>query len=1082
MAHPDLSSPVDRAKLSGVRDLPEREPALSPERVSVERGEAGVSEQPIASDGPEIFAFGEFELDVTTYKLRQGGREVSLQPKVFDAIRHLIERQGRLVRKQELLDALWPGEHVNETAVPWTISRARKVLGQGRDDAQPIETVRGRGYRFTGDVRLVRTSGTALAVSPAFELPPAPSDAIAGVAPGDPFVGRAEAMEKLIAAMHGARAGRGRLCLLTGEAGIGKTRCVNEFATVARRLRLSVWTGRCLEGGRTAAFWPWVQVLRDALADPSLATTVRLEAKSLLGELTPSAQNDRRFVDLAASSAIAARFWVLEQLSRTLLQCAETVPRVVLLDDAHWADDASLDLLVLLAAELARAGLLVVATARDTFPPATEAWAKVSNRLGACERIELSGLKPSDAERYVSEVTGLDFPPEIHRTVYLKCGGNPLFLQETVRLLTACCDRGGVGSLRSDDITVPGVARDVLRARLTGLAPKTCEALEVACVIGQEFELPVLQDALGIGFESLLVQLDEAARARLVAPRAARAGTYGFTHDTIREALYEELSTARRVELHCRVADALEGRAVGDFRVNELAYHLYRALPHADPDRVERCARVAGESAMRGFAYEDAAQFYTWALEAQRFRKDVDARSRCETLLKFAAAVRLSGNVRDSRKAIERAIDIARQSGFADLLLEAARKLRPAASRGAVVPDALALHALEDASKLLSEDQRSLRIRVLGALACIPPYSHSTEKSQELSGRAVELARESGDTEDMIEALRCRLHVLSGPDHIEELLDVTAQIMRLAPESSIEVEGARYHALLHKGDMVGAERALENFGRIAGALRGPEALWHYQRLRAQQALHAGDFTKAQEAFHDIFVQSRRLRLPYGELYFMMNTFSLAYERTGLTALAGFGEEHLSRVEWATSISSFQAHWVRFFLETGRMDDARRALETLAHDDFGSLARDLGYLNTLAHLSLVAVALGDRPRAERLYALLKPYPNLNTPNALDIYLGSVSYFLGQLAGLLGRGKGALQHFEDALVMNRRLGLVPQVARTQLALAEVLAEHGSKAGRTRASTLLAEASATAQRLGMGPLLGQLQRVNVSGRSRH
>jgi hypothetical protein len=85
-------------------------------------------------------------------------------------------------------------------------------------------------------------------------------------------------------------------------------------------------------------------------------------------------------------------------------------------------------------------------------------------------------------------------------------------------LLTACCDRGGVGSLRSDDITVPGVARDVLRARLTGLAPKTCEALEVACVIGQEFELPVLQDALGIGFESLLVQLDEAARAPLLAP------------------------------------------------------------------------------------------------------------------------------------------------------------------------------------------------------------------------------------------------------------------------------------------------------------------------------------------------------------------------------------------------------------------------------------------------------------------------------------------------------------------------------------------------------------------------------------
>jgi len=281
-------------------------------------------------------------------------------------------------------------------------------------------------------------------------------------------------------------------------------------------------------------------------------------------------------------------------------------------------------------------------------------------------------LSPVDHHNYLVSVS----QDEVMRILRLwkeqKCGGNPLFLQETVRLLKACGDRGGVGSLRSDDITVPGVARDVLRARLTGLAPSTCEALEVACVIGQEFELPVLQGALGIGFEPLLLQLDEAAQARLVAPRA-RTGSYGFAHDTIREALYEELSTARRVELHCRVADALEGRTVGDFRVNELAYHLYRALPRADPGRVERYARIAGESAMRGFAYEDAAQFYTWALEAQRFRKDVDARDRCEMLLAYAAAVRLSGNLRDSRKAIERAIDIARQNGFADLLLVAAR-------------------------------------------------------------------------------------------------------------------------------------------------------------------------------------------------------------------------------------------------------------------------------------------------------------------------------------------------------------------------------------------------------------------------
>ncbi|MGH7436977.1 MAG: winged helix-turn-helix domain-containing protein, partial [Polyangiaceae bacterium] len=195
-----------------------------------------------------IFSFGYFELDAGTYKLRKGDREVALQPKVFDTIRYLIENRDRVVRKEELLEALWPGEHVNDTAVPWTISRARKVLEQDADSNYPIETVRGRGYRFAGEVRKSRPS----------EPPTSSSRLTAPLSRStvDPFVGRVDAMERLVGALHEASAGRGRLVLMTGEAGIGKTRCLNEFAVLARGLNHGVWTGRCLEGGRGAAFWP----------------------------------------------------------------------------------------------------------------------------------------------------------------------------------------------------------------------------------------------------------------------------------------------------------------------------------------------------------------------------------------------------------------------------------------------------------------------------------------------------------------------------------------------------------------------------------------------------------------------------------------------------------------------------------------------------------------------------------------------------------------------------------------------------------------------------------------------------------
>ena len=930
------------------------------------------------------FLFGQFELDANGYKLRRDGGEVPLQPKVFDAIRYLVEHHDRVVRKEELLEALWPGEHVNETAVPWTISRARKALGQGPEAKDPIETVRGRGYRFTAEVTQVQPATPGPASSKVLRLEPDATSSpwmaatMLATPSSDPFVGRAEPMERLLGALHGARSGRGRLCLLTGEAGIGKTRCVSEFASVARRLRISVSSGRCLEGGRTAAFWPWVQVLRDAMGEGSLSAELKLEVRSLLSELVPRSDTLDRPVDADATNGFGARFWVLEKLSRHLLKSGEGSPRVILLEDVHWADEASLDLLAFMAAELSQASVLVVATARETLPPGSEAWAKILARLGPCERIELAALRATDVETYVAQVTGFDLSPEIHSTVYTKSAGNPLFLQESVRLLTACCEKDGVSALKTDDIRVPGLARDVLRARLTGLAVEACVALEVACVIGQEFELPVLQCALGVTGEGLLVALDEATKARIVAPRS-RAGTYGFVHETIREALYEEMPAALRVDLHRRVAEAIEMRLAGDLRANDLAYHYYHGLPRAEPARVERHARVAGESAMRRFAYEEAAQFFGWALEAQRFQDGVDDRNCCEVLLALAAAQRMSGLIVASRKSVQRAIEIARQNEFANLLWEAARCLRPTV-RSALVPDALALQALEDASRL-DEDQPSLRIRVLAQLACIPPYSLSIEQSASLSLRAVELARARGDVRDLTQALISRLHVLSGPDHIEDTLAVTAEILRLDPGSAGEVEGTRYCALLQLGDIPRADAVLENFGRVARLLRRPEALWHHERMSALRLLHTGDFEQAEARFHELFVQSRRLRLPYGQMHAVMHATAVAYDRVGLDAFSGNSGTGVSssgwraQLEWAHAIPSFQAHWVRFLVETGHREDAREAFEAIAQGCFSCVTKEIGYLNALAHLSLAAVWLrrdgGGRVALRAAAALPEP---------------------------------------------------------------------------------------------------------------
>jgi DNA-binding winged helix-turn-helix (wHTH) protein len=204
------------------------------------------------------YRFGEFELDVDTYALRRAGRAVRVIPKVFDVLRLLIEQRERLVTKQELLDSLWAGRQVGEGTIPWTISHARRALGQRRTDKRPIETVHGRGYRFVGEVEVLRGAAAR---------PPAPVVAAQAQPAPSPFVGREQAMAALGARLAAAKAGGGALCALAGEGGIGKTRCMHELAALAREQGFAVWSGRSTEDTVAPVFWPWMQVLREVVRD-----------------------------------------------------------------------------------------------------------------------------------------------------------------------------------------------------------------------------------------------------------------------------------------------------------------------------------------------------------------------------------------------------------------------------------------------------------------------------------------------------------------------------------------------------------------------------------------------------------------------------------------------------------------------------------------------------------------------------------------------------------------------------------------------------------------------------------------------
>jgi len=267
------------------------------------------------------YRFGEVELDAATYVLRRGGQEVALQPKVFDVLRYLIEHRERLVSKTELLEAVWRGDHVNESAVPWSISHARTALGQERGSKSPIETVHGRGYRFVAAVETLASQPPASAAPPPMPVASARSQ-------GGPFVGRADVMQRLRERLSEALQGHGHLCLLYGEAGMGKTRCAEELMLEAERLGASAWSGRSVEDAGEPVFWPWMQILREAVRDRPDMRTLGEPLLARLAALPDDASAAEEGRDESAN-----RFWLLDEVTRLLLQAAQSTPIVLLLDD-----------------------------------------------------------------------------------------------------------------------------------------------------------------------------------------------------------------------------------------------------------------------------------------------------------------------------------------------------------------------------------------------------------------------------------------------------------------------------------------------------------------------------------------------------------------------------------------------------------------------------------------------------------------------------------------------------------------------------------------------------------------------------
>jgi DNA-binding winged helix-turn-helix (wHTH) protein len=1024
------------------------------------------------------YTFVGYELDTDAYKLSHGSQELRLQPQVFDVLRYLVEHRERVVSKDELLGALWPDAHVNEAAVTWSISHARRALGQTRGDKLPIETVHGRGYRFAADVQVLDAAPTSTtpvreSVRAAPTAPQPPSQpAPAPPAPALPFVGRNELMAQLQGQLLEAQNGAGRLCLLAGEAGIGKTRCATELATFARTRGVTVLSGRSVEGVGAPVFWPWQQILRELVqAQPNLRPT----GSALLAQLSAAepSSGERESTGPAAS---AGRVRIFDEVTRLLLQAASATPLLLIFDDLHWADAGTIELLCFAAPEFARTRLMVLGTQReDMMLHSGRTSSQLSRRA---QSFSVAYLTQQDISHYIASVTQQGEPSsELSSAVLTATAGNPLFVQETVRSLVTHSGAAALQKLTSSAIQPSKLARDVLRVPLQALEPQARALLSTASVLGEVFELTLLTQVAELDIDSLLDRLDAALARGFVLAEAPNR--YRFQHALVRTILYDDVKPTERVATHRRAAQVLSQFPDRDQHASEIAIHYYRSLAAGDPGAVTAAAIRAAQAAERAHAYQDATMFYSWALEAQALDLTVTSRERAELLLRCGKVQRWAGREEDTRHTLKLAIGLATKEGFGDLLVRAARVLRPVHALG-TLPDELVRQALEHALRTAPAGPHPQRIGALSQLACVPPVACDLEQSKQTSALALSLAREgltqqSADTSErctregrlsMFEALRARLYSLSGPDDIDALLAVCDEIVALdRPLSDVswEAQMARFGALIHRGDLKAAGVVLEGMGHLGDELKMPETRWFYERQRVQAQLLRGHFADALEACETLAASSARMGLSYGNLLVGGIRVAVNLFRNGAEALKI--NIDLSGATWPAELPLLLwSYGVLFAAEAGDLEAARRNWQPLARRGFDDVPKETTYLLTLCNSAAVAALLDDKPRAEKLYQLLTPYPHHNTPDLMLFHHGSVSHYLALLAATTGRDNRVEDHFQAALAMNERIEHLPQLARTCYEYSDWLRTRPEASAQERGRALGKRSCELAQRLGM------------------
>src|SRR5262245_13731375 len=520
-----------------------------------------------------LFAFDSFQMDISRYRLSRGRREIPLRRKSGDVRRHLRERAGFLVTKDAIHRDVWPDVAVSDDALTKSIAELRRALGDTRSRARYIETVHGRGFRFIAEVREIR------AVRP--EPKPGPNAAPVITREADArFVGRQSEIERLGECLRRAGQRERQLVFITGEAGIGKTTLAEAFlhSRDVRAPDVLVLHGQCIkQRGQREPYMPVLEALERVLSAPVGAELVPLfrrvapcwyvQIPRLLSEGEPAG--------FQAAMMTAPPERMLREIGAFLESAAGRSTIVLLLEDLHWSDNATADLLSFLAERRDPARLLVIGTFRPAEASTHEhPIREVRQTLRAhrrCVDLALDYLSTSEVAEYLRDRFGKAME-KLAALVHHRTDGNPLFVVALVEELIrreqlVRTDRGWVSSAPPDrlELAIPEGLLEMVSMQFQSLPADERLLLEAASVVGATFTPATVARTVGREAEGVDAVSQQMVRAHLFLSASA-GGTgdrtpalrYEFAHALHHQVIYEQIPRLRRQRLHLQVAEALE--------------------------------------------------------------------------------------------------------------------------------------------------------------------------------------------------------------------------------------------------------------------------------------------------------------------------------------------------------------------------------------------------------------------------------------------------------------------------------------------------------------------------------------------